>query len=160
MDKYQENFEKIYNAWGFDKINVFGIHMAGLYRTKNNNKIYFKSWEFQDTTDNAYNYHTNLTFIYGLIKYPQIKEYILKKKDTEYNINGFYRLKETNRLKTLSEQKEQLKREIVKYKNTYSFIDDIFQQEINDKKNKELWWLYNICFCNETEIINKVLKYD
>lgn len=88
------------------------------------------------------------------------KEYILKKKDADYNINGFYRLKETNRLKTLSEQKEQLKREIVKYKNTYSFIDDIFQQEINDKKNKELWWLYNICFCNETEIVNKVLKYD
>ena len=88
------------------------------------------------------------------------KEFTLKKHDAEYNINGFYRLKETNRLNTLSEQKEQLKLEIVKYKNTYSFIDDVFQQEINDKKNKELWWLYNICFCNETEMTNKVLKYD
>ena len=85
---------------------------------------------------------------------------MLKKNDTEYKINGFYRLKETTRLKMLSEQKEQLKQEIIKYKNTYSFIDDVFQQEINDKKNKEIWWIYNIYFCSETEINNKVLKYD
>jgi hypothetical protein len=88
------------------------------------------------------------------------KEFAIKKRDSEYTINGFYRLKETNRLNTLADQKDQLKREISKYKNTCSFIDGIFQQEINDKKNKELWWLYNICFCNEVAINDKVLKYD
>ncbi len=88
------------------------------------------------------------------------KEFAIKKRDSEYTINGFYRLKETNRLNTLADQKDQLKQEIAKYKNTYSFIDGIFQQEINDKKNKELWWLYNICFCNEVAINDKVLKYD
>jgi hypothetical protein len=63
-------------------------------------------------------------------------------------------------MKTLVENKDYFKREIAKYKNTYSFIDGVFQQEINDKKNKELWWLYNICFCTNLTIGDKVLKYD
>ncbi len=93
----------LYNAWGFDKINVYGIHMAGLYRTENNKKIYFKSWNFQDNTDNAYNFHTNLTFIYGLIKYPQIKDYILKKlyvsiNNKLYNINEIISIIDLNEL--------------------------------------------------------------
>jgi hypothetical protein len=87
-------------------------------------------------------------------------EVAYNKRDPEYTISGFYRVKETNRLKTLAENKDHFKREIAKYKNTYSFIDGVFQQEINDKKNKELWWLYNICFCTNVDIDDKVLKYD
>lgn len=87
-------------------------------------------------------------------------ELAYKKRDPEYTISGFYRVKETNRLKTLNENKDYFKREIAKYKNTYSFIDGVFQQEINDKKNKELWWLYNVCFCTNLDISDKVLKYD
>jgi low affinity Fe/Cu permease len=87
-------------------------------------------------------------------------EFACKKRDPEYTISGFYRLKETNRINTLADKKDHLKGEIAKYKNTYSFIDGVFQQEINDKKNKELWWLYNICFCTNLDIGDKVLKYD
>ena len=83
-----------------------------------------------------------------------------KKHDPEYTISGFYRVKETNRINTLADKKDNLKGEIAKYKNTYSFIDGVFQQEINDKKNKEIWWLYNICFCTNLDIGDKVLKYD
>lgn len=85
----------LYNSWGFDKIHVNGIHMAGLNRTENYKKINFKSWNFQDNTDNAYNFHTNLTFIYGLIKYPQIKEYILKNLNISID-NKLYKLNDIN----------------------------------------------------------------
>ena len=68
----------LYNTWGFNNFNIYGIHMAGLHRFKDNKKIDFKSWEFQMNDDNAYNYFTNLTFIYGLINFPFIKDLILK----------------------------------------------------------------------------------
>jgi hypothetical protein len=87
----------LYNAWGFDKINVYGLHMAGLFRT-DKKKINFKTWEFQPNDENAYNLHTNLTFIYGLIKYPELKKHILKNlyisiNDKLYKLNECYKNK-------------------------------------------------------------------
>ncbi len=87
-------------------------------------------------------------------------EIAFKKHDPEYMINGFCRVKEQKRLNTLADTKEQLKRDIAKYKNTYSFIDDVFQQEIQDKKNKEKWWLFNLWFDSGIDVNEKILKYD
>lgn len=67
-----------YNAWGPDKIRVNGIHMAGLNYSYNEKKIDYKTWNFQFNDENAYNFHTNLTYIYGINKYPELKKYILK----------------------------------------------------------------------------------
>jgi alpha-N-acetylglucosamine transferase len=78
---YMNNWHYIsglYNAWGNDKIHVNGIHMAGLHRYENNKQVNYKTWEYQKTDDNAYNFHTNLTYIYGIQKYPMLKKYILK----------------------------------------------------------------------------------
>ena len=84
-----------------------------------------------------------------------------KKKDPKFNISGFYRVKEQTRLTTLKTMKGQLKTDLTKYKNTYSFIDGVFQQEINTKMSRQIWWLYNIlCFGFTIEVNDKVLKFD
>ena len=87
----------------------------------------------------------------------------MKKRNSEYMINGFNRVKEKNRLKSLAETKDQVKCEIIKYKNTYSFIDDVFQQEIQNKKNKELICEYLFSWIHEDiniDINEKIIKYD
>lgn len=84
-----------------------------------------------------------------------------KKKDPKLNISGLYRVKEQTRLSTLKTMKLQLKTDLTKYKNTYSFINGVFQQEINTKMSRQIWWLYNIlCFGFTIEVNDKVLKFD
>ena len=89
----------------------------------------------------------------------------MKKQNSDYMINGFNRAKEKNRLKSLAETKDQVKAEIIKYKNTYSFIDDVFQQEIKNKKNKERMCEYLFSWMREDinialDINEKIIKYD
>jgi hypothetical protein len=89
----------------------------------------------------------------------------MKKQNSDYMINGFNRAKEKNRLKSLAETKDQVKGEIIKYKNTYSFIDDVFQQEIKNKKNKERMCEYLFSWMREDinialDINEKIIKYD
>lgn len=67
-----------YNSWKNELININGIHMAGLHRFQNGKQIFYKSWEFQFNYDNAFNIHTNLTYIYGLINYSKLKQYLLQ----------------------------------------------------------------------------------
>ena len=81
-------------------------------------------------------------------------------RNPEYTINGFYRVKEKNRLQTLADMKTNLKADIAKYKNTCSFIDGVFQQEINTKKQRQLWWLYNLFFGSGIDVNDKILKFD
>ncbi len=76
----------LYNTWSFDNFDIFGIHMAGLHKIINDKKENFKTWQFQLNEDHAYNYFTNITFIYGLINFPFIKEIILK--DLQISINS------------------------------------------------------------------------
>ena len=84
-----------------------------------------------------------------------------KKKDPKFNISGLYRVKEQTRLSTLKTMKSQLRTDLTKYKNTYSFINGVFQQEINTKLSRQIWWLYNIlCFGFTIEVNDKVLKFD
>lgn len=81
-------------------------------------------------------------------------------RNKDFMINGFYRTKEKNRLQTLADMKSTLKIDISKYKNTCSFIDGVFQQEINTKKQRQLWWFYNILFGISVDVNDKVLKFD
>ena len=67
----------LFNAWGPNQMNVNGIHMAGLSYKFKGNRYYYKTWNIQFNKENAYNFHTNLTLIYGLLKYPQLKKIIL-----------------------------------------------------------------------------------
>lgn len=82
------------------------------------------------------------------------------KRNPDYTINGFYRVKEKNRIATLTDMKSHLKTEIAKYKNTCSFIDDVFQQEINTKKQRQIWWFYNLLFGSGIDVNDKILKFD
>lgn len=82
------------------------------------------------------------------------------RRNKDYMINGFYRTKEKNRLQTLADMKASLKIDISKYKNTCSFIDGVFQQEINTKKQRQLWWFYNLLFGISVDVNDKVLKFD
>jgi hypothetical protein len=79
-----------------------------------------------------------------------------KLRDPEYKISGFDRMKESNRLKTLENMKIEIKKDLAKYKNTCSFIDGIFQQEINTKNKRQLMWLFN----GNIDLNEKILKFD
>jgi hypothetical protein len=59
-------------------------------------------------------------------------------KETE-NLNN---IKEKNRLLFLYDMKDKLKTEIVEFRNTYNFIDDVFTKEIHTAEVKKKDWLF------------------
>jgi hypothetical protein len=79
-----------------------------------------------------------------------------KLRDPEYKISGFDRMKESKRLKTLENMKVEIKKDLAKYKNTCSFIDGVFQQEINTKNKRQLMWLFD----GNIDLNEKILKFD
>ena len=69
-----------YCKWGnydSDK-NINGIHMAGLKYLINNKWINAKTWEIQILKDDGFNVISNLITIWGILKYPKLKDFLMQ----------------------------------------------------------------------------------
>lgn len=65
-------------SWGKYDENINGLHMAGLKYFINNKVILSKTWQIQVLYDDGFNKISNLIAIWGIIKYPKLKNYLMK----------------------------------------------------------------------------------